>query len=60
VLLGVDATVPGQSSVRALAWIFLQPYAEYLADHREAAIVDELATTTIPYGRANLATRNYK
>jgi formate dehydrogenase accessory protein FdhE len=27
-------------SERALAWIFLQPYAEYLADHREVAIVD--------------------
>jgi hypothetical protein len=27
-------------SDRLLAWIFLQPYAEYLADHREVAIVD--------------------
>ena len=25
---------------RLLAWIFLQPYAEYLADHRETATVD--------------------
>ena len=30
----------GQSSDRVLAWIFLQPYAEYLADHREIAAVD--------------------
>jgi formate dehydrogenase maturation protein FdhE len=27
-------------SDRLLAWIFLQPYAEYLADHCEVAIVD--------------------
>jgi formate dehydrogenase accessory protein FdhE len=27
-------------SDRVLAWIFLQPYAEYLADHREVAVVD--------------------
>ncbi len=27
-------------SDRLLAWIFLQPYAEYLADHRELASVD--------------------
>jgi formate dehydrogenase accessory protein FdhE len=26
-------------SERVLAWIFLQPYAEYLADHREVAMV---------------------
>jgi FdhE protein len=25
---------------RLLAWIFLQPYAEYLADHRETAILE--------------------
>jgi formate dehydrogenase maturation protein FdhE len=25
---------------RSLAWIFLQPYAEYLADHREAATLN--------------------
>jgi FdhE protein len=28
-----------------LAWIFLQPYAEYLADHREIAIVDGAPST---------------
>jgi formate dehydrogenase accessory protein FdhE len=28
-----------------LAWIFLQPYAEYLADHREVAIVDGTPST---------------
>jgi len=28
------------SSDRLLAWFFLQPYAEFLADHREVAIVD--------------------
>ena len=28
------------TSDRMLAWMFLQPYAEYLADHREAAIPD--------------------
>jgi len=27
-------------SDRVLAWIFLQPYAEYLADHREIAVVN--------------------
>jgi formate dehydrogenase accessory protein FdhE len=30
---------------RALAWIFLQPYAEYLADHRETAVVDGAPST---------------
>ena len=30
---------------RLLAWIFLQPYAEYLADHREIAIVDGTPST---------------
>jgi formate dehydrogenase accessory protein FdhE len=34
-----------ESSERALAWIFLQPYAEYLADHREIAIVDGTPST---------------
>jgi formate dehydrogenase accessory protein FdhE len=29
---------PASHSERVLAWIFLQPYAEYLADHREVAI----------------------
>jgi hypothetical protein len=33
------------SSDRLLAWIFLQPYAEYLADHREAMIVDGTPST---------------
>jgi formate dehydrogenase accessory protein FdhE len=28
------------SASRILAWIFLQPYAEYLADHRDVAILD--------------------
>jgi formate dehydrogenase accessory protein FdhE len=35
----------GSSSERALAWIFLQPYAEYLADHREVTIVDGTPST---------------
>jgi formate dehydrogenase accessory protein FdhE len=34
-----------ESADRALAWIFLQPYAEYLADHREIAIVDGTPST---------------
>jgi hypothetical protein len=29
----------------SLAWIFLQPYAEYLAEHREIAIVDGTPST---------------
>src|ERR1700733_227866 len=37
---GVDDAEPVQSSDRVLAWIFLQPYAEYLADHREIAVLD--------------------
>jgi formate dehydrogenase maturation protein FdhE len=32
-------------SDRLLAWIFLQPYAEYLADHRELAILDGTPST---------------
>ncbi len=32
-------------SNRLLAWIFLQPYAEYLADHRETANVDGTPST---------------
>ena len=32
-------------SDRVLAWIFLQPYAEYLADHREIANVDGTPST---------------
>jgi formate dehydrogenase accessory protein FdhE len=30
---------------RLLAWIYLQPYAEYLADHREHAILDGTPST---------------
>lgn len=36
---------PATYSDRVLAWIFLQPYAEYLADHREVAIVDGTPST---------------
>jgi formate dehydrogenase maturation protein FdhE len=32
-------------SDRVLAWIFLQPYAEYLADHREVEILDGTPST---------------
>ncbi len=52
-LVGVEDVKEGQSfdqfatapSERALAWIFLQPYAEYLADHREVATVDGTPST---------------
>jgi hypothetical protein len=37
---GCDTTY----SDRVLAWMFLQPYAEYLADHREITIVDGTPT----------------
>jgi len=37
---GVDDAAQSQSSDQVLAWIFLQPYAEYLADHREIALAD--------------------
>jgi formate dehydrogenase accessory protein FdhE len=33
------------SASRILAWIFLQPYAEYLADHREVASLDGTPST---------------
>jgi formate dehydrogenase accessory protein FdhE len=33
------------SSDRLLAWIFLQPYAEYLAAHREPTVVDGAPST---------------
>jgi formate dehydrogenase accessory protein FdhE len=33
------------SSDRLLAWIFLQPYAEYLANHRETLVVDGTPST---------------
>ena len=44
---GVQATdsLDATYSDRSLAWIFLQPYAEYLADHREGAIVDGAPST---------------
>ncbi len=32
-------------SDRVLAWMFLQPYAEYLADHREVAVADGTPST---------------
>jgi formate dehydrogenase accessory protein FdhE len=35
----------GSEYDRALAWMFLQPYAEYLADHREIAVVDGTPST---------------
>jgi formate dehydrogenase maturation protein FdhE len=35
----------GNPREQLLAWIFLQPYAEYLADHREIAIVDGTPST---------------
>jgi formate dehydrogenase accessory protein FdhE len=42
---GMDDTAQAQSSDRVLAWMFLQPYAEYLADHREIAVVDGTPST---------------
>jgi hypothetical protein len=33
------------SSHRLMAWVFLQPYAEYLADHREIATADGTPST---------------
>jgi formate dehydrogenase accessory protein FdhE len=42
---GVDDTELVQSSDRALAWMFLQPYAEYLADHHEIGVVDGTPST---------------
>jgi formate dehydrogenase accessory protein FdhE len=33
------------SSGRLLAWIFLQPYAEYLGNHRKVAIIDGTPST---------------
>ena len=41
----VDHTAQSGSSDRVLAWIFLQPYAEYLADHREIVVVDGTPST---------------
>jgi formate dehydrogenase accessory protein FdhE len=42
---GVDGTKQVQSSDPVLAWMFLQPYAEYLADHREIAVLDGTPST---------------
>ena len=42
---GVGDAAQTQSSDRVLAWMFLQPYAEYLADHREVAVVDGTPST---------------
>jgi formate dehydrogenase accessory protein FdhE len=41
---GVDPA-HADSSDRVLAWMFLQPYAEYLADHREIVAVDGTPST---------------
>jgi formate dehydrogenase maturation protein FdhE len=43
----LESNDPGASphSDRVLAWIFLQPYAEYLADHREIEILDGTPST---------------
>jgi formate dehydrogenase accessory protein FdhE len=42
---GADETEQVQFSDRVIAWMFLQPYAEYLADHREIAVVDGTPST---------------
>ena len=49
---GADEAEPAQSddqsatySERVLAWMFLQPYAEYLADHREINVADGTPST---------------
>ncbi|MGA2377177.1 MAG: formate dehydrogenase accessory protein FdhE [Candidatus Sulfotelmatobacter sp.] len=43
----LEANPPGAAahSDRVLVWIFLQPYAEYLADHREVEILDGTPST---------------
>ncbi|MFZ0296928.1 MAG: formate dehydrogenase accessory protein FdhE [Candidatus Sulfotelmatobacter sp.] len=42
----LESNHPGAAdSGRVLAWIFLQPYAEYLADHREGEILDGTPST---------------
>jgi formate dehydrogenase maturation protein FdhE len=53
--LGADLGEPEEARVgdlhepnasdRLLAWIYLQPYAEFLADHRERAIMDGTPST---------------
>jgi formate dehydrogenase accessory protein FdhE len=40
-----DASGPGSAYYRALAWMFLQPYAEYLADHRDIGTLDGTPST---------------
>ena len=40
-----DDSLDTTASDRLLAWIFLQPYAEYLAAHRENTIVDGAPST---------------
>jgi FdhE protein len=40
-----DSELTGAESDRLLAWIFLQPYAEYLADHREIETVNGTPST---------------
>jgi formate dehydrogenase accessory protein FdhE len=42
---GDDDSGETSSPDRLLAWIFLQPYAEYLADHREIATMDGTPST---------------
>jgi formate dehydrogenase accessory protein FdhE len=42
---GNAGTGQDESSDRVLAWMFLQPYAEYLADHREIVPVDGTPST---------------
>jgi formate dehydrogenase accessory protein FdhE len=44
-LAGVDHTGQADSSDPVLAWMFLQPYAEYLADNREIAPIDGTPST---------------
>ncbi|MGA9544585.1 MAG: formate dehydrogenase accessory protein FdhE [Candidatus Sulfotelmatobacter sp.] len=42
----LESNHPGAAdSDQVLAWIFLQPYAEYLADHREVEILDGTPST---------------
>jgi formate dehydrogenase accessory protein FdhE len=43
--VGAGDSLDPTASDRLLAWIFLQPYAEYLAAHRENTIVDGAPST---------------
>jgi formate dehydrogenase accessory protein FdhE len=43
--VGAGDSIDTTASDRLLAWIFLQPYAEYLAAHREPTIVDGTPST---------------